>query len=129
MTPPIFEQLLAALQREPLPLSRLHAYARDAGSAWSSEQVRLMLESLDGVTVGADQADPAVSLGQRSARDELAQAILEAVRASAGRPVPPQEVLRRLSGRFTTSVEQIIAVARQTPGLEVFGPGLLRPRS
>jgi hypothetical protein len=129
VTPPIFEQLLAALQRGPLPLSQLHAYARDAGSAWSNEQVRLMLECLDGVTIGADQADPAVSLGQRSARDELAQAILELVRANEGRPVPPQEVLRRLLGRFTTSVEQIMAIARQTPGLEVFGPGLLRPRS
>jgi hypothetical protein len=129
VTPPIFEQLLASLQREPLPLSRLHAYARDAGSTWTSEQLRLLLDCVEGIAVGGDQADPAVSLGQRSARDELAQAILDVVRANAGRPVPPQEVLRRLSGRFTTSVEQIMAVARQSPGLEVFGPGLLRLRS
>jgi hypothetical protein len=124
----MFEQLLAALHREPLPLSRLHAYARDAGSTWSSEQLRLLLDCVEGVVVGADRSDPTVALGQRSARDELAQAILDAVRASGGRPVPPQEVMRRLSGRFTTSVEQIMAIARQTPGLEVFGPGLLRLR-
>jgi len=130
VTPPMFEQLLNALQREPLLLSRLHAYAREAGSAWSAEQLRLLLECVDGVTVGAgDHADPPVSLGQRCARDELAQAILDVVKTNAGRPVPPQEVLRRLSGRFTTSVEQIMAIARQTPGLEVFGPGLLRFRS
>ncbi len=128
MTPDVFEQLVEVLRRQPLLLSRLHAYARDAGSRWSAEQLHLFLECMDGVEVEAGTADPRVSLGQRSARDELADAIVEVVRARGGRPVPAQEILRLLPDRFTTSVEQIKDVARHHPALEVFGPGLLRLR-
>lgn len=123
----MFDQLVETLRRQPLPLSRLHDFARDAGSRWSSEQLRLFLECMDGVIVAAD-ADPLVGLGRRSARDELADAILEIVRGRGGRPVPAQEVLRLLPERFTTSAEQIKDIAKQTPALELFGPGLLRLR-
>jgi hypothetical protein len=127
MTPAVFDQLVETLRRQPLPLSRLHDFARDAGSRWLAEQLRLFLECMDGVTVAAD-ADPLVGLGQRSVRDELADAILEIVRGRGGRPVPAQEVLRLLPERFTTSAEQIKDIAKQTPALELFGPGLLRLR-
>src|SRR5262249_26499523 len=89
MTPALFDQLVETPRRQPLPLSRLHDFARDAGSRWSAEQLRLFLECIDGVTV-ASEADPQVGLGERSARDELADAILEIVRGRGGRPVPAQ---------------------------------------
>lgn len=127
MTPAVFDQLVETLRRQPLPLSRLHDFARDAGSLWSVEQLRLFLECMDGVTL-ADADDPQVGLGQRSARDELGDAILEIVRGRGGRPLPAQEVLRLLPERFTTSAEQIKDIAKQTPALELFGPGVLRLR-
>jgi hypothetical protein len=129
LTPAIAERLIETLRTGPVPLARLQAHAREAGSTWSADQLRLFLECLDGVALEpGDVGEPVARLGERSARDELAEAILEIVRTLAPRPIPPQEVLRLLPAKFTTSVEQIKAIARTTPGLELFGPGLLRPR-
>ena len=65
-------------------------------------------------------------LGDNRKRDLAA--IVEVVQSRAGRPVSAAEVLHLLPRRFTTSVEQVKALARQSPQLEVFGPGLIRSR-
>ncbi len=125
MTPEIYGQLVQSLRREAMPLSRLHALAADAGSTWSVEQLHLMLACMDGIEVkstGID--DPIVGLGQLSQQEELADALMEVVRAQ-GRPIPAAQVMQLLPSRFTTSVEQIKKLARETRGLKVVGPGLI----
>jgi hypothetical protein len=125
MNPAIYGQLVQTLRREPLPLAKLHALAVDAGSTWSLEQLHLLLACMDGIEVQrADTGNPVVSLGQRSTQDELAEAIADVVRAQ-GRPVPAAQVMQLLPDRFTTSVEQIKKLARETSGLKLLGPGLV----
>ena len=125
MTPDLYEQLVQSLRREPLPLSRLHAIATDAGSNWSVEQLHLMLACMDGIEVqAAGNDDPLVGLGQRSQQEELAEAVIDVVRAQ-GRPTPAAQIIQLLPGKFTTSVEQIKTLARETRGLKVIGPGLI----
>ena len=125
MTPAIYEELVQVLRREPMRLTKLHAMAVDAGSTWSVDQLHLMLAVMDGIEVDAgDGDDPLVRLGERSLQEELADAIAEVVR-SQGRPIPAAQVLKLLPSRFTTSVEQIKKIARETSGLQVVGPGLI----
>lgn len=125
MTPDIYEELVQSLRRKELPLSRLHALAKDAGSTWSVEQLHLMLACMDGIELkSGDHGDPIVGLGQRSLQEELIEAVIEVVRAQ-GRPIPAAQIIQLLPGKFTTSVEQIKKMARETRGLKVIGPGLI----
>jgi hypothetical protein len=125
MNPAIYEQLVETLRREPQPLAKLHALAVDAGSTWSVDQLHLLFACMDGIDVQSDDAGtPIVTLGQRSLQDELADAIEEVVRAQ-GRPVPAAQVMQLLPRKFTTSVEQIKKLARETSGLRLVGPGLV----
>jgi hypothetical protein len=129
MTEVILDRLKNALRTKPRKLDELHALAIEAGSDWSKDQLWLLLACLDGFRVEGDEGDaspPTVSLGDRSPKEKLQDAILDVVRSEAGRPVPVQRVLSRLPSEFVTSVAQILAVAREAPNLEVFGPGLLR---
>ena len=110
---------------KPCRLSRLHALAADAGSTWSVEQLHLMLACMDGIEVKSTaNDDPIVGLGQRSQQEELAEAVVDVVRAQ-GRPTPAAQIIHLLPSRFTTSVEQIKKLARETRGLKVIGPGLI----
>ena len=110
---------------KPCRLSRLHALAADAGSTWSVEQLHLMLACMDGIEVKSTaNDDPIVGLGQRSQQEELAEAVIDVVRAQ-GRPTPAAQIIKLLPSRFTTSVEQIKKLARETRGLKVIGPGLI----
>uniref|UniRef100_B8HZR4 Uncharacterized protein n=1 Tax=Cyanothece sp. (strain PCC 7425 / ATCC 29141) TaxID=395961 RepID=B8HZR4_CYAP4 len=122
----IYEQLTEALKQQPLPLARVHAIVCDAGSRWSEEQLHLFLICMDGVEVDAGVEPTVVRLGQRTERDELIDAIRQVVRSRAGRPVPAAEVRRLLPSKFVTTEDQIKRLAKETPGLEVFGPGLMR---
>jgi nucleotide-binding universal stress UspA family protein len=125
MMPAIYEQLVQTLRREPLPLTKLHAFAVDAGSTWSVEQLHLLVAYMDGIEVEESTgADPMVRVGQRSQQEELSEAIAEVVRAQ-GRPVPAAQVLQLLPRKFNTSVEQIRKIARETRGLKALGPGLI----
>jgi hypothetical protein len=125
MTPAMYEQLVHTLRREPLPLTKLHAFAVDAGSTWSVEQLHLLLACMDGIEVEESAGpDPMVRVGQRSQQEELSEAIAEVVRAQ-GRLVPAAQVLQLLPRKFDTSVEQIKKIARETRGLKAMGPGLI----
>ena len=125
MTPDIYEELVQSLRREELSLSRLHALATDAGSTWSVEQLHLMLACMDGIELkSGDNGDPLVGLGQRSLQEELIEAVIEVVRAQ-GRPTPAAQIIQLLPGKFTTSVEQLKKIARDTHGLRLIGPGLI----
>lgn len=125
MTPETYEDLVQTIRREPVPLRKLHSFATDAGSTWSVEQLHLMLECMEGVEVySEDDKTLSVRLGKRTEQDELVDAIVDVVR-SQGRPVPAAQVLSLLPSRFTTSVEQIKRIAKETQGLKVMGPGLI----
>lgn len=122
----IYEQLTAALKQQPLPLAQVHAIACDAGSRWSEEQMQLFLICMDGVELDGSGDTPVVRLGQRTEREELINTIRQVVRSRAGRPIAAVEVRRLLPSKFVTTEAQIKVLAKDTPGLEVFGPGLIR---
>lgn len=129
MTPAILERLLPMLEKAPVPLVELHTLARQEGSGWSPEQLLLFFTCLDGIEVDTtDQQSPRIHRGQRSAADELSESIFQIVQSRKGQPIPAQQVLAMLPERFTTSVEQVKAIARTHPDLEVVGPGFIRER-
>jgi hypothetical protein len=129
MTEVFLDRLTNALRTKSRKLDELRAMAVESGSDWTADQLWLLFACLEGYQVeggGGDAAMPTVSLGERSPKERLQDAILDVVRSEAGRPVPAQKVHSLLPAEFVTSVVQIVAVARQVPNLEVFGPGLLR---
>lgn len=123
MTPRQAEELLFHLKLKPLGLDELHERVRLLGSAWTRDQLELFLLCARGITRDGTGAFHAFAA---SAEDELGTAIVEAVRSFAGKPVPAAQVRARLPQHFVTTDEQVLAVARRTAGLEVFGPKLIR---
>lgn len=123
MTPRQAEELLAHLKLKARGLDELHERVRLSGSAWTREQLELFLLCARGVTRESAGAFHATA---GSAEDDLGAAIVEAVRSFAGKPVPAAQVRARLPQHFVTTDEQVLAVARRTAGLEVFGPQLIR---
>src|SRR5262249_48664393 len=127
MTEVILDRLVHVLRSKPRKLDELHAVAAEAGTDWSRDQLWLLLACLEGFKLNEAGGDfPEISLGDRSPKERLQEAVLDVVRSQGSRPVPAQQVLALLPAQFVTSVAQILAVARDAPNLEVFGPGLLR---
>lgn len=123
MTPRHAEDLLNTLKQKPLSLDEAHEHARLFGSAWSRDQLELFFLCAPGVE--RDESGCfRVSAG--GTQNDLQAAIAEVVQSFAGKPVPAAQVRARLPGHFVTTDEQVLAFARRTPGLEVFGPGLIR---
>lgn len=130
MTPAIYEEITTILRRESLPLSKVHALVKESGSNWSEVQVHLFLTCMDGVEVeAADAQNPIVRLGKRTEQEELVEAITQVVKANAGKSIAVAEIRRKLPSKFVTSEAQIKALAKDTPELEVFGPGLIRSKN
>lgn len=123
MTPRQAEELLSTLKRKALGLDELYERVRLSGSAWTRDQLELFLICARGVTRDGQGAFRATA---GSGDEELQAAIVEAVRSFAGRPVAAPQVRARLPQHFVTTDEQVLAVARRTAGLEVFGPKLIR---
>lgn len=123
MTPRQAEELISHLKLKALGLDELHERVRLSGSVWTRDQLELLLLCARGVTRDGTGAFHAITA---SAEDDLAAAIVEAVRSFAGKPVPAAQVRARLPQHFVTTDEQVLAVARRTAGLEVFGPKLIR---
>ena len=124
MTPAQASDMLRTLSDRDLALEDLHERARASGSAWSREQLRLFL--LCAPAVECDEASNTFRVASRGTEDALQEAIIEAVRSFAGRPVPAAQVRARLPNDFVTTDEQILAIARRSRGIEVFGPNLIR---
>jgi hypothetical protein len=124
MTPNQAHELLRTLKDKSLALTELHERVRTSGSSWTIAQLQLFLLCAPGV-----QHDPVAGtfhIAPRGGDEELQDAITEVVRSFAGRPVPAAQIRARLPNQFITTDEQIVAVARRTAGLEVFGPKLIR---
>lgn len=127
MTEVIFERLVNALRLRPRKLDELLVMATEAGSSWSREQLWLLFECMDGFLVEGGES-PTIRLGEQSHQERLRDAIVDVVRSQAGRPMPAKEVLSLLPANIVTSAVQILATAKETPALEVFGPGLIRTK-
>lgn len=124
MTPRQAEELLRALKERACSLDDLHERARGAGSAWSREQLLLFLQCAPGLA--HDAVADTWRVTRRDAVEVLQDAIVDAVRSFAGRPVPAAQVRARLPNQLVTTDEQILALSRRTPGLEIVGPNLIR---
>ena len=116
----LLDQLRDTVRRQPTRLGQLHAQVRDAGSPWSPEQLRLLLETYDGFKVGAG-ADPEVSLGEVTPEESLLAAVRQILSIEPGRPVPVARVIELLPANLTTSAEQLRALAAKTSDLEFRG--------
>lgn len=123
MTPHAAQELLVALQQQALGIDELLERARLLGSTWSRDQLELFLLCLAGIE--RDSSGLCRSIG-RSVEGEIQAAIIDAVRSFAGKPVAANQVRERLPSHFITTDEQVLAFARRTAGLEVFGPQLIR---
>lgn len=118
------EELLSSLKGRALSLDEFYEHIRTLGSAWTLEQLYLFL--LCARDVQYDPLSSTFRVVVRGEEDALQNAIVEAVRSFGGKPVPPSQVRARLPNDFITTDEQVLAVARRTTELEVFGPKLIR---
>lgn len=123
MTPRHADEILSLLKQKPLGLDELHDRVRLMGGQWSRDQLELFLLCAQGVL--RDETG-AFHSSAPSAQDDLATALLEAVRSFGGKPVPATAVRARLPPHFVTTDAQVLAVARRTAGLEVVGSSLIR---
>lgn len=118
------EELLRALKGKAATLDDLYERVRTAGSSWTRDQLQLFLLCLPGVEL--DRSTGTFRALTAGSDEALKASIIEAVHSFAGKPVPAAQVRARLPNHFVTTDEQILAVARHTAGLEVFGPKLIR---
>ena len=123
MTPLAAQELLVALQQQALGIDELLERARLLGSTWSRDQLELFLRCLAGIE--GDASGLYRSIG-RSVEVEIQAAIVDVVRSFAGKPVAANQIRERLPSHFITTDEQVLALARRTAGLELFGPQLIR---
>jgi len=124
MTPTQAQDLLRVLKDKSLTLEDLHERVRTSGSGWSVEQLQLFLLCAPGVQ--HDESTGTFRAVQRGGDEALQDAIVEAVRSFAGKPVPAAQVRARLPNQFVTTDEQIRALSKCTPGLQLIGPGLIQ---
>jgi hypothetical protein len=124
MTPSQAVELLGTVKEKSLTLEDLYERMRTTGSSWTLQQLQLFLMCAPGVR--RDPTAGTFHVASRGVEEELQDAIFEAVRSFAGKPVPAALVRARLPNQFVTTDEQILALARRTPGLEIFGPKLIR---
>lgn len=122
MNPALLDQLRDSARRRPTRLSQLHAWARDAGSLWSREQLRLLLETCAGFKLGdpAD-ADPEISIGDITPEEALLAAVRQILNTEPSRPMPVARIIELLPANLTTSPEQLRALAITTGDLEIRG--------
>lgn len=127
MKPMLVDQLRDTLARQPTRLSQLHGQLRDDGSPWTRDQLRLLLETHAGFTVGdGDSGDPEVSPGDVPAGERLLGTVREILSTQPGRPVPLARVIELLPSNLTTSPEQLRAMAGSTDDLEIRGAMIRR---
>ncbi|MEI6516046.1 MAG: hypothetical protein WCO77_08715 [bacterium] len=121
MTPQTLDYVKKLVTRKPILFSEICREVQESGSHWQPAQIRLCLHAYAGIEVG-DGQDPLVSVGTRSTTERLREAIYEAVQGQGGRPIQVARVLELLPSDLTTSVAQILAVAKIDTRLTVTGP-------
>ncbi len=125
MTPESYKTITESVNSQSIPLKQLHAAARDSGSTWSVDQLRLLLTCLDDWRVKNAGSEWQVERAGRSLEEELEDAIVTAVQSQGGRPMPAAVVMSLLPSKFTTSEAQVRKLAKESSRLQVLGPGLI----
>lgn len=127
MTPVLLDQLQATVRRQPTRLSHLHAEARDGGTPWSQDQLRLLLECFEAFQFSDATADnPEVSVGEMTHEETLLAAVREILETQPGRPMPLARVIELLPSHLATSIEQLRALITQTNDIEIRGSMIRR---
>ena len=127
MTPALLAQLQATVRRQPTRLTRLHAEARDGGTPWSQEQLRLLLECFEAFHFSDPNAEnPEVSVGELTHEEALLAAVREILGTQPGRPMPLPRVIELLPPQLATSIEQLRALVAKTTDIEIRGPMIRR---
>jgi hypothetical protein len=121
MNAEILSLLRARLSSGPRPLSELHYAARSAGSAWSADQIALLLDCLPDLTREGDTWRPRVS----AETDPVAEALLAIVTNS---PIPAAALLSRLPQGVVASAMKLCDIARHHPDLELLSGNRIRRR-
>ncbi len=123
MKPHVLDQLRETVRRQPARLSQLHAQLRDTGSSWTTDQLRLLLETYAGFKIADPaSADPEISLGEVTPEEALLAAVRQVLTTEPGRPLPIARAIALLPSHLTTSPEQLRALAAKTTDLEIRGP-------
>lgn len=121
MTPEIIAELRARLRAGPRPLEELHQAARAAGSAWSADQVALLLACLPDLS-----EDGAVwRLEGEGTADPLTEALLAIATTS---PLPAAALVMRLPRGVVASAAGLCEAARRHPDLELLPGSRIRRR-
>jgi hypothetical protein len=123
MTPQFAAELLSTLKQNALGLDELHERVRLSGSNWSRDQLELFLISLPNTTRDDSHR---YRIEGNTQEEELQTAIIASVHSFSGVPITAAQLRSRLPSTFITTDESILAVARRTAELEVFGPNLIR---
>lgn len=128
MVPENFKTITEGLRDTVIPLSQMHAAARDTGSAWSADQLLLLFSCLDDWKIRDEGSELLIERAGQSMEEDLEQAMFAAVQSQGGRPMPAAVVMSLLPGRFTTSEAQLRKLAKDSSKLQVIGPGLIATR-
>jgi hypothetical protein len=121
MTPEIVGDLRARLRAGPRPLDELHRAAVAAGSAWSSEQVALLLSCLPDLS----EAEGLWRIEGAASRDPLTEALLAIATSS---PLPAAALVSRLPRGVVASAAALCEAARHHPDLELLPGSRIRRR-
>jgi hypothetical protein len=122
LKPALLDQLRETVRRQPTRLAQLCSQAREAGSTWSAEQLRLLLETFNGFVIrDPANADPEISLGEVTPEEALLAAVRQVLDNEPGRPVPIARVIELLPHNLRTSLEQLRALAAKASDLEIRG--------
>lgn len=121
MTPEIVSQLRARMQSQPRSLTELHRAAVAAGSAWSEDQVALLLVCLPDI----EEHDGRYQAASREGQDPIVVALLQAAGES---PVPAALLVRRMPRGVIVTPAALCKIARTHPDLELVGSNRIRRR-
>lgn len=121
MTPEIVSQLRVRMLSQPRSLVDLHSAAAAVGSAWSEEQVALLLACLPNVEEHEGQYQAVAGVEQ----DPTVAALLRAV---GDAPVSAAVLVRRMPRRVIVSPAALCEIARRHPDLQLVGPNRIRRR-
>jgi len=121
MTPAIISELRARLRTARRPIDELHQVARASGSAWSLDQVALLLACLPDLA----EDDGVWRLEGSTSTDPLTEALLSIATNS---PLPAAALMARLPRGVVASAAALCEAARRHPDLELLPGSRIRRR-
>lgn len=121
MNPEIISELRARLRLGPRPTEELHRVALASGSAWSADQVALLLACLPDLT----EVDGLWKIQAAAPADPLTEALLARVGTA---PTPAAALVARLPRGVVGSAAALCEIAKKHPDLELLPGSRIRRR-